>query len=62
MKHLELVFDERYGRSMEEAVERIQAAAEVRGVPEGTKPTISVTEDPNTPHLPVTTYRWEWAA
>lgn len=58
MKHLELVFDERYGRDMRAAAARIQLAAEVRGVPEGTKPTIDVEPDPKS--LTITTYRWEW--
>lgn len=60
MKYLELVLDERYGRDMADALERIQAAAEVRGVPEGTKPTVSVEPDPQ--RVTITTYRWEWEA
>lgn len=58
---LELLFDERYGRDMRAAAARIQLAAEVRGVPEGTKPTIDVQPaDPEQPYLTITTYRWEW--
>jgi hypothetical protein len=60
MKHLELVLDERYGRSLEDAIEHIHAAAVVRGVPEGTKPTIDVSPDPDTSWKTITTYRWEW--
>lgn len=61
-KHLELVLDERYGRSLPVAVARIQLAAEVRGVPEGTEPTITVEPDPDTSWKTITTYRWEWEA
>jgi hypothetical protein len=60
MKHFELVFDERYGRDVRAAATRIQLAAEVRGVPEGTKPTIDVKADPDTSWQTITTYRWEW--
>lgn len=39
---------------------RIQAAAEVRGVPEGTKPQIIVKENPEIRYDFTTVYRWEW--
>lgn len=62
MKHLELVLDDRYGRDPFAAVARIQLAAEVRGVPEGTRPTIDVSPDPDTSWKTITTHRWEWEA
>lgn len=59
-KHLELVLDERYGRNLEYALESLQAAAQVRGVPEGTKPTMITKGNPEHPHDFTTIYRWEW--
>jgi hypothetical protein len=61
MNHLELVFDDSYGRRIDDAVRNIQAEAEKHGVPEGTTPTIDVQPtEPGHPHLTITTYRWEW--
>lgn len=61
MKHLELILDERYGRRLPDALEAIQAAAQVRGVPEGTKPRL-LPNNPDVPHDLTVTYRWEWEA
>lgn len=58
MSHL--VLDERYDRNLEEALERIQAAAEVRGVPADTKPTMLTKENPEVRYDFTTIYRWEW--
>lgn len=60
MKFLELVFDERYGRDLARALVNIQAAAEVRGVPAGTKPDIELKENPEIRYDFTTVYRWEW--